>query len=162
MKVALYVFKVWIIAAFSIGSFAQSDVEPQPYDSADQDSIYFADYKKLKDLYVVYMLSPTFQKSREQLRDYRSKLKSGKQFDIKLLSKDPGGLNWLRDNWHKTGFTSYDEALQQYKTIADLLDAPSSEKQAFDDYHFETSLKYGPEMFLDMYREVMIEYSDKW
>jgi hypothetical protein len=159
MRSIYLIFASLLLSHFSASSQVYKDTLCL-FDTS-RDSTYYSTYNKLKELYIKQMLSPDYQTARQMTIVYRRKLRSKGNFDTSLIAKDPGGLKWLETNWQKTEFTSYDEAKDEFDAIVKLMGSKSKENQEFNDYHYTAVLKYGPQIFIDMYMEVRLEYPDK-
>jgi len=148
------------IVTFSVTCAAQTAEYNHLYDTS-RDSTYYATYNKLKQLYIVNMYTDAYQQNRAKAREYRNKLRSSGEFDPKTLGKDHGGLNWLKDNWQKTEFKSYEEAVKEFDDLLAATLVPTKESEAYNEVYLEAIIKYGPEIFTDMFFELMKEYPDK-
>jgi len=140
------------------------DTPLQPQFSTERDSAYFNTFNTLKDLFVKQILSARYQQTRQLIQSYKSKLRSSGYFKAADLAKDPGGLKWLKENWAKTGFARYEEAVKEYNNLLATSNADNKENKEhieFDSFNFTAMLKYGPQIFVDVVKEVMIEYPDK-
>lgn len=80
------------------------------------------------------------------------------------LGKDKGALNWLKNNWQKTKFSSYEQAENEYEDIiqAHLKADSEPEGKAFNDFYIDCVLQYGPQIYVDMYMDVKATYPDKF
>jgi hypothetical protein len=157
--------KVYFILLTLICSFyycpAQAKPSPHVQFDTSRDSAYYNTYNRLKELFVKKILSSDYQAAQQMLIVYRDKLRSKGNFDTSLIAKYPGGLNWLKTNWQKTDFASYEEAKEMLEAATKLMSKPTDENLEYNTFNFLAISKYGPQIFLDMYLEVKLEYPDK-
>ena len=150
-----------IILTFSYQTKAQSKVSAPKFETS-RDSSYYATYNKLKQLFIEQMNTPEYQNYRIRLLAYKKKLRSTKEFKVSFLLKDQGGLNWLKDNWERTEFTSYEEAVSEFNKLVESASAVDKKHPKFNNYNTQAILKYGPEIYTDVFLEIMAEYPDKF
>jgi len=156
-----------VITFFVLSVFLPCGINAQataPVFTTERDSAYTTTFNTLKELFIKQMLTERYQQTRLLVLSYKSKLKSSGHFKAASLANDPGGLKWLKENWTKTGFTSYEEAVREYRGLEASFAAnnrESKEHMEFDSFNFDAMLKYGPHIYVDMYKEVMLEYPDK-
>ena len=92
------------------------------------------------------------------MRTYRDKWRWIYDGTPQELGKDEGGLCWLENNWQRTQFKSYQEAVDGYKKVLEAYAESDRQNQVGTDYFVEVTLIYGPQLFIDLQMELMIEY----
>jgi len=149
-----------IIITCSLPAVGQTVSAPKP--DIVRDSTYYTTYNTLKQLYIEETNTAEYQKYSALLRIYKKKLRSTNKFKTSLLVKDQGGLNWLKNNWDQTEFTSYEEAVDEYDKVLKALADVDKHHPEFNNFNAQAIIKYGPEIFTDVYFEIMAEYPDKF
>lgn len=157
---------------FSFSTYAQNTAQEytvaQTPDSTQvkfntvKDSTYFATYNKLKSLYLEMMYSPCYLEGKFKTSEYSRKLRVSPDFKSSIIAKDEGALNWLKENWQFTGFTSYEEALKEYNNLKQVHMKCQFENPEYTNYQLKAIMKYGPTIYSDMILEIITEYPDKF
>ena len=144
---------------------AQTETPPNEnniYSEYVNDSAYQATYSKLKELYIRKINSPTYLKSRSLIKSYSKKWKGAYTGPAEVFVKDPGMLSWLKDNWQKTEFTSYEEAEKEYRKVYASLLEDTIANPEFESLMIKAIMKYGPWIYTKVFEEIYHDYPDKF
>jgi hypothetical protein len=151
-----------LIFTFSQNVTGQTTPPPAVPFNTVRDSTYIAAAAKLKSLFVAHIHSSCNQEARAKSLEYKRKLRLNNVFDTGTLAKDPGGLNWLKDNWQKTGFTSYEQAQNEYSEVMKAQRECLDQNSEYKEYLMTSLQEYGGTIVTEMVMEVVAEYPDKF
>jgi hypothetical protein len=152
------------ISLYTISIKGQTTEKTNHNISSEQykDSTYYATYNELKELFIKKIHSPSYQIYSETIINYRRKWRSVYDGTGEELAKDPGALKWLKNNWQRTEFKSYEEAQKEYQRIWPLHLAAEKANKEFERARKRAVLRYGFEFYHNLYLEMMEEYPDKF
>lgn len=138
-------------------------VIPKGMFDESRDSTYYRTYQKLKELYVAKMFTPQHKDTKKLNDAFRDKLRSDDGvFPSGIGAKYPNALEWLKDgNLEKTQFKSFEEAQADYDRIIAVARLEDAAIPEYSEYSAAAILKYGPQIFIDLVFEVMMEYPDQ-
>lgn len=149
----------------SVNTIAQEIDEKRLY-FVERDSAYYAKYEKLKELYIKKIHSPTYRKYKSLINSYKSKWRfayegSGDKLGAEL-AKNPGGLNWIKNNLEKTKFESYEAAVEEFDLVMAAAKDDNTANKEFSEYSLEVMMNSGPGMYIDLVEEMMMLYPDMY
>jgi len=126
----------------------------------EKDSAYYPTYNKVKELYIKQLHTKSYQKCRLLTNEYKKKWRSLYDGTGAELAKDIGGLKWLKKNWQKTRFKSYDEAVKEFEGVLASTTACQIDNAEFTKAYFYAVRRYGAYIYLDLEEEMENEYPD--
>lgn len=163
---AKYFIMVLLLLTLTCYAQAKTDenevVIPKGMFDESRDSTYYKTYQKLKELYVAKLFT-TQHKETKKLNDaFKDKMRSDDGvFPSGVGSKHPSVLEWLKDgNLEKTQFKSLEEAQADYDKIVAVARLEDAAVPGYSEYSAAAIIKYGPQIFIDLLFEVMMEYHD--
>lgn len=162
--------KFYVLVSLLLSSicFAQAKPEevviPKGMFDESRDSTYYKTYQKLKELYVAKIFTPQHKETKKLNDAFRDKLRSDNGvFPSGIGNKYPGALEWLKDgNLEKTQFKSFEEAQEDYDRIIAVARLEDAAVPEYSQYSAAAIIKYGPQIFIDIVFEVMMEYPDQY
>lgn len=150
-----------IITAFlflSCQAWSQDTVQ-HPKIKLVNDTPYAERYKKLKELYIASLHSES--------AIYASKLKADFFLKVNFTEEDntvmgikENMFGWIRDNLHKTGFESYEEAVRDFEEIEAATEKELEENPEFLNYFLESTRFEGPHIFTDIDQELRMMHPE--
>lgn len=138
------------------------DAEGKVIFNTNRDSTYYSVYNEIKELYIARISTPEHQILREMRMAFRNKMKSAEGIFPQEVGSKIGILEWLKINWKKTGFKSYEQAEEEWNLLTTQDNKIDTIYPELREKLIAATLEYGPTVLIDLVQELAIEYPDKF
>jgi hypothetical protein len=131
-----------LLSLFLLPAFAQTTT------TAENDSVYVADYYKLRELYLKYIDAKKGNKADKLMKEFVLKAKFGGEF--KDLNPEEGIIGWVRQNIEKTSFKNVAEAEKLWNEAEAAGQVKPQEQIAYEEEEKKMSDKHGRKIVIDV------------
>lgn len=120
------------------------------------DTSYTAMREKLKSLYIKKKNSDSYAEMSKRSKRFVFKMKS--KVNKENFKDDTFMKEWLRDNIAQTSFKSYEAAIEEWEELKAASGIVVKENQELNTYLFDATQIHGTKIFVEVAREVEMEY----